>query len=888
MGAYQNSLCYVHLHMYLQQRWLFRVIAIIFISSILILTAVVLVPYPARAVPANFVNEIIATGLNIPTQLVIAPDGRMFVAEKMGKVVIIPNGASQPLASSLLTLTNIYTQHEAGILGLMLAPDFSTSGHFYVYYTAASPQRLRLSRFTATGNIATLSSEVVIWQGTETVSDGHHGGTITFGPDGKIFILSGDQFYNPPDAQDLKTTKGKALRINPDGSIPTDNPFYDGAGPNKDEIWAYGLRNPFRGSYDQVTGRIIFGDVGGNVQSTAVEEIHILQRGVNYGWPNCEENCGPTIAAPLYAYRHNNTQASVTGGLVYRGTQFPAAYVGSFFFGDFARSFIKRLTMSSSGTLTGVLNFEPENGAEGGPYGNPVDFKEGLDGSLYYLDIGGYLQTGTGKIRRIRYVSLNQPPVSRASADPLSGIPPLQVNFSSQGSSDPEGATLSYSWNFGDNTSSGTANPIHTYTAGGSYTVRLTVSDGVNSVISDPLSINVGNPPVANITSPTDGAFFEAGELIRFSGSGSDPDDGVLPPSALEWTVNFRHEDHRHPVINGLVGTSSGSFLITPDGHGYTGNTSYEITLTATDAQGLKSSKTVSVFPRKVNLDFATSPAGLKVKIDGTERATPFVYDTLIGFRHVIEAFDQISGGANHTFLSWSDGGARGHTITTPPTTQTYTARYATTTLSALLHFPFNETSGTTAADASGNGRNGALINGPVWVAGKLNNGLDFDGVNDHVTVSASVRPMSALSLSFWVKLDAVTGGMGVLQDFNWNAGRPFGYLLDIGSTGSLNWRAGDGTPDSVASSPAGTLVVGQWTHIVMTWENNVTKFYKNGTLIATTGTTDSTAISYTGTAGLKIGTNQTYLNGILDDLRVYNRVLTASEAAQLYNNTLP
>ena len=138
----------------------------------------------------------------------------------------------------------------------------------------------RFSRFTAnatlTGTIA--GSEFVIYQDPEIANAEHHGGAINFSNDGKILLTTGEHF-NPGEAQDLTKPRGKILRFNMDGTIPTDNPFYDGAGPNYDAIWALGLRNPFRAYYDAPTGRLIIGDVGGNIYSTAIEEIDIGARG---------------------------------------------------------------------------------------------------------------------------------------------------------------------------------------------------------------------------------------------------------------------------------------------------------------------------------------------------------------------------------------------------------------------------------------------------------------------------------------------------------------------------------------------------------------------------------------------------------------------------------
>ena len=130
--------------------------------------------------------------------------------------------------------------------------------------------------------------------------------------------------------------------------MPTDNPFYDGGGPNVDSIWALGLRNPFRAYYDAPTGRLYIGDVGGNDYATAKEEINLGAAGANYGWPNCEGPCAqPRARARSTRTRTTAAMPSITGGFVYHGTQFPSGYQGSYFFADYAQNWIKRLTFDA-------------------------------------------------------------------------------------------------------------------------------------------------------------------------------------------------------------------------------------------------------------------------------------------------------------------------------------------------------------------------------------------------------------------------------------------------------------------------------------------------------------------------------------------------------------
>ena len=168
---------------------------------------------------------------------------------------------------------------QQGSIDLALDPQFATNHYYYIFYTAETPTRDRLSRFTAnaslTGTVA--GSEVVLYQDpqdTTSASQSHHGGAIVFGNEGKLYFTTGDHFQGSP-SQSLTSPRGKLHRINPDGTVPTDNPFFDGNGPNVDSIWALGLRNPFRAYYDAPTGRLYIGDVGGNDTADSQEEVNL-------------------------------------------------------------------------------------------------------------------------------------------------------------------------------------------------------------------------------------------------------------------------------------------------------------------------------------------------------------------------------------------------------------------------------------------------------------------------------------------------------------------------------------------------------------------------------------------------------------------------------------
>ncbi|MCI0461139.1 MAG: Ig-like domain-containing protein, partial [Gemmataceae bacterium] len=206
----------------------------------------------------------------------------------------------------------------------------------------------------------------------------------------------------------------------------------------------------------------------------------------------------------------------------------------------------------------------------------------------------------------------------------------------------------------------------------------------MTSTLSAPITITVGIRPVGAILTPTHGSGFRAGDVITFSGSATDAEDGNLAASAFSWTVVFHHETHIHPVQGPLTNTFSGNFTIPTSGHDFSGNTSYEILLTVTDSDGLQHTSSVYVYPDKVNLTFATSPTGIPVLIDGLSRSTPFILDSLIGFQHTIEVAAQATiGTTSYGFDSWSDGGARSHPITAPESATTYTATFTVVDVTA-------------------------------------------------------------------------------------------------------------------------------------------------------------------------------------------------------------
>lgn len=579
-------------------------------------------PVSEALLPNGFARTLLATGLNEPTVMVCAADGRVFIGERGGAIrvwsgTLLPQPAIQ-LATDTL-------EGERGLIGLALDPQFDSNGWIYAYFTTPEP-RQRISRFMLVGDQADPQSEFVVWENSQLAREFHHGGGMVFGADGKLYLATGDE-YTPANAQDPSHSLGKLLRLEPDGSIPLDNPFVGMPGVDP-AIWALGLRNPFRMAVDDQTGALWIGDVGGN-SSGAWEELNLVAPGVNYGWPDQEGAvCGigscAALTPPVWSYRHDDPQfvpgslqAAIVLGDVYRGASFPASFDGNVFVADYANRWIRRIVFNAQGAVVATPVFLAAPHA-----GSIVDLEVGADGALYYLTLG-YQNSGSvdaATLQRIEYVGTNNlAPVAQAQATPATGPAPLLVQFSSAGSVDPDQGPqpLSYAWDFGDGTQSQDSDPQHVYAQDGAYTAVLTVSDGQQSVASSALQIEVGNAPQATIVSPSLDATFCPASTIEFSGAGFDLEDGPLAPSQLTWRVLLIHAEHVHPAFGPITGVG-GSFLVPTQPH-TDEHIHYRVVLEVVDSSGLRSSASVDVLPPlRTYCTSSTSSNGCSAAMDAS------------------------------------------------------------------------------------------------------------------------------------------------------------------------------------------------------------------------------------------------------------------------------
>ncbi|MDT0608536.1 PQQ-dependent sugar dehydrogenase [Croceitalea rosinachiae] len=316
---------------------------------------------PNNTLSVSSVNAFTGLSFSQPLDLQSPDDGtnRIFVVEKGGRIVVFENDVNVTSSINYLNLSNISTSGEQGLLGMAFHPNYQSNGYFYVCYTPSEGLSV-ISRFSvsADANVADASSELVLLEIPQPETN-HNGGQIAFGPDGYLYIASGDGGGGGDpqnNAQNRTNLLGNILRIDVDNtdtgsnySIPSDNPFVNDS-DIRDEIYAYGFRNPWRMSFDTQTGILWTADVGQN----ELEEIDIVIKGGNYGWKLFEGtscffgDCDAAgLIAPIFEYNQNNGDRSITGGYVYRGSEV-GSLEGKYIYGDFVSGRIWSLAADGS------------------------------------------------------------------------------------------------------------------------------------------------------------------------------------------------------------------------------------------------------------------------------------------------------------------------------------------------------------------------------------------------------------------------------------------------------------------------------------------------------------------------------------------------------------
>ena len=431
----------------------------------------------ALVAPSGFTVEQVLAGLVEPVAISFATDGRMFVAEKRGVIRVYKNGTLLPTPFvDISAEVNNYFEH--GMVGMTLHPDFPAVPYVYVLYTYDPPgvakdapgarvsrvERIEADPFQSelassnpfartvlvgrNGDASTITDPTTTpslscWRNGARVEDciptdsyRHAPANLRFGPEGALYVGTGDADRLPGGPLDPASWVGAILRVDPaSGNGLADNPFYNGnPASNISKTWVYGLRNPYRFSFDPGSGELLIGDVG----QDAWEAIHRGSRGTNYGWPCyeggshlypvyqntalCQGEYARGPRPPIYSYGHTQNGGAITAGEWYHGTTYPAAYRGAHFFADYSQGWIKYLAPDGSGGYS-AHDFAAD-APSGGLTSGIVQLRAGPDTNLYWTSVTN------GAVYRLRYTGAgNAAPTAVASAEPSAGAAPLSVSF---------------------------------------------------------------------------------------------------------------------------------------------------------------------------------------------------------------------------------------------------------------------------------------------------------------------------------------------------------------------------------------------------------------------------------------------------------------------------
>ena len=637
-----------------------------------------------------------------PIALAVLPDGRVLHTARTGEVRIHePRTGRNVLAAKI----PVYQHDEEGVQGVAVDPQFASNRWVYVYYspvldtpvddpvtpvnegdapttgTAAdfAPYKghLQLSRFKLKGNTLELATEQKILQvPTDRGLCCHVGGKIDFDGQGNLYLSTGDDTNpfessgfapideradrNPGfDAQrtsaNTNDLRGKVLRIKvkPNGtySIPSGNLFKKGTPKTKPEIYAMGLRHPFRFDVDEKTGVIYLGDYSPDANAAnpgrgpaGQGRWLAIDKPANYGWPYCIDSDQPYVdydfatgtsgqpfncAQPVNASPNNTGLRNLpsvekaeiiygygasadfpelgTGGIGPMGgpayqydrrlksdTKWPADFDGKPLFYEWTRDYVKALTLDDNDQVTAIESVLPSIIID-----NPMDLEFGPDGALYVLEYGDgfFAENPEAQLARIDYAPNNKTPIVKVNAEPTVGEAPFTVNFSSAGTVDPDGDTLKYAWDFDADGKVDSRHPFpsFTYTENGDYRATLKVTDSTGRSASAEFLLHVGPvAPTVEFVSPTPDQPFEFGDTVTFEVAVTD--DEAVNCANVQVQYILGHDQHGHPLST--VAGCTGSFTTFLDeGHAGQGNLTAVFVATYTDADGQTGSTQVVLTP---------------------------------------------------------------------------------------------------------------------------------------------------------------------------------------------------------------------------------------------------------------------------------------------------
>lgn len=625
--------------------------------------------------PNGFSETAIATDIQNPVGMEISQDGRIFVLAGNTRRIEIFDDTG--FLNEFIRLPQA-SSRGSGLLGLEFAPDFAASGVVYIAYVTdpevvSGPQRFRLSRFNSNGTVADEDSEVVIFEvdDIDPSQQQHQGGDLVIGDDNKIYWALGDRVEGSVVSQPLDSLFGKLLRINRNGTIPADNPFFSDLSGDLRAIYANGLRNPFRMDRRESTGDIYMSEVG----PTDWEELNQAIEGANYGWPIVSGVVNdPRFTDPAHAYNHDPDGCAIIGGAFYEPpvNQFPSQYRDKFFYGDHCFGWLAYVDLETGEDIRFMTGADRLVEVKVSP----------VTGALYYLDreYAGDTAGRSGGVGRIDFVGGTTPLEITRQPISIEAAVGESVSFNVLVTGE---TPFSYQWFEngtsinGETNASLTLNNVQPSDNLNEFYVQVTDDTGaVEQSQTATLTVSNNSAPEPVITLPAAGDLYIAGEEYTFAGTAFDAEDGNLAADAFHWEIVFHHDEHVHPFIPDAPAIKQGTF-VPPINDETDANVWYRIHLTVTDSAGTSTTIEQDIFPLISDVEITTIPADLEVLLDGTPLAAPVNFEGVAGVARVLEAPQaQIVNGQTWEFSSWSNGGNRVQTISTPETDTTFVATY--------------------------------------------------------------------------------------------------------------------------------------------------------------------------------------------------------------------
>lgn len=599
-------------------------------------------------------------------------DGRIFIAERAGIVKVFQNN----VVSQVFTVTTV-TDAEQGLLGLTLHPNFATNGYIYVFYAIndGTVIRHRIERVQINNANQVVSRQEILL--LEPIGGGfHNGGDLKFF-NGFLYVTVGDSQQNT-NSQDLDTYKGKILRLTEDGQPAPGNPFYGSGSVQRQSIWVYGFRNPWRLVPNVTANKLFVLDVG-----TSWEEINEISNPTirNYAWGHPQGGDGKqtetnVFTNPIFTYATGSIGNALTNGVLYNPTvsRYPNLQ-GKFIIKDYVKTEIRSFDPNIADPVSTTFFTAPQQYALGMMLGN--------DGYIYYCAYGN-----NGALIKLDYIETAAPtivnhPISQAIME----TSPVTFTVSASGTA------LTYQWQFNNlniNGATGASYTIPNVTTANAGSYKVIVTNTAGNVTSNSATLTVTpftNPPTVNLVSPLPSLKWNADDVVHFEATATDTEDGTLPASAFSWSIDLFHEDvpgagHSHPGAS-PQGVKSGDFTASNQGE-KTPNVWYRFTVKVTDSNGLTASTFVDIKPNLVDVTVTSSPALLNLEFNQKAVTAPSTRQVVANaaLQTLNAPTLQYVGNIRYDFDHWSQGGMANQTFKAPATGRiTYTAFYTATTL---------------------------------------------------------------------------------------------------------------------------------------------------------------------------------------------------------------